>query len=231
MLVLENLKTNVFPASALYEQEVNLLVAVANRFTEKYPSSARKELRGSFKLIGRHRGDKAKEILSFDFPGGINIGHNERASFEIVDHLIGQADPAIYESKNATTNTLIIETKYGSFIMAVAMAPRDLSYSFLLQMACAIKQLGYSPIGSSDRTLAFSIDSLYASRNDRDEMFRLETELMGNYFSTDKMKEWLRWHRNHYRSKGSDELGFFFEEDEQKSAAFHQANQPVLLRA
>ena len=217
MLVLQNLKTQSFPNSTLYEQEVKLLVSVANRFTEKYPESARKELRGSFKLVGRHRGDKPKEIMSFDFPGGVNIGHNERASFELVDHLIGHAidvrDLALYEPFSRDTNTMSIKTKYGYFVMGVAMAPRDLAYSFLLQMAVALKQLGYAP-SSSDRTLAFSIDSLHVSREDRDEMFRLEMELIGNYFSTQEMKDWLHWHRMHFRVKGTDELGFFFEEDE-----------------
>lgn len=217
MLVLENLKTQSFPNSALYEQEVKLLVAVANRFTEKYPASARKELRGSFKLVGRHKGDQPKEIMSFDFPGGVNIGHNERVSYELVDHLIGHAidagDLAIHELARRDTNTLSIKTKYGYFVMAVAMAPRDLAYSFLLQMAVALKQLGYAP-SSSDRTLAFSIDSLHVSREDRDEMFRLEMELIGNYFSTEEMKNWLHWHKTHFRVKGDNELGFFFEEDE-----------------
>lgn len=228
MLVLENLKTQAFPNSTLYEQEVKLLVEVANRFTEKYPESARKELRGSFKLVGRHRGDAPKEIMSFDFPGGVSIGHNERASFELVDHLIGHAidirDFAIYEPIKRDTNTLCIKTKYGCFIMAVAMVPRDLSYSFLLQMAVALKQLGYAP-NSLDRSLAFSVDSLHVSRENRDEMFRLEMELIGNYFSTETMKEWLKWHRLHFRTKGDKELGFFFEEDE-------KSNQPAeLLRA
>ena len=235
MLVLENLKTQSFPNSALYEQEVKLLVSVANRFIEKYPTSARKELRGSFKLVGRHNGDRPKDIMSFDFPGGVNIGHQKLASFEMVDHLIGRGidmhDFAAFGLSE--DNTLSIKTKYGYFVMAAAMAPRDLSWPLLLQMATAIKQLGYAP-SSSDRTLAFSIDSLHVSRENRSEMFRLEMELMGNYFSSTEMKEWLMWHRNHFRAKGGEELGFFFEEDEHKTtnlSHYHANPSAELLRA
>ena len=231
MLVLENLKTQSFPNSTLYEEELKLLISVANRFTEKYPESARKELRGSFKLVGCHKGDQPKEIMSFDFPGGVNIGHQERASFEVVDHLIGRAldmrDFVIHEPVRRDTNILNLKTKYGHFVMAIAMAPRDLAYSLLLQMATALKQLGYAP-SSSDRTLAFSVESLHISREDRNEMFRLETELIGNYFSTNEMKEWAKWHRLHFRIKGDKGLGFFFEEDEKAS---QQNSSAELLRA
>ena len=136
-------------------------------------------------------------------------------------------DFVIHEPVRRDTNILNLKTKYGHFVMAIAMAPRDLAYSLLLQMATALKQLGYAP-SSSDRTLAFSVESLHISREDRNEMFRLETELIGNYFSTNEMKEWAKWHRLHFRIKGDKGLGFFFEEDEK---ALQQNSSAELLRA
>ena len=216
--VLNHLETACFPNSTLYEEEVNLLVSVANRFVEKYPSSARKELRGSFKLIGYHRTAGTDTIMSFDFPGGTDIGHS--SSHDIVDAILEQAtetkDYALVSigPKNRSSDLMVIETKYGAFIMAIAMAPRDLGRPFLLQMATAIRELGYAP-NSTDKTLIFSIDSLHVSNDDRDEMSRLEAEILGNYFSTPEMKTWFKWHRLHTRAKG-DDLGFFFEEHEKK---------------
>ena len=62
-----DLTTVSFPSSTLYEEEINVLVSVANRFIEKYPESSRQILKGSFKLIGKHRSGTATDIMSFDF--------------------------------------------------------------------------------------------------------------------------------------------------------------------
>ena len=119
---------------------------------------------------------------------------------------------------------MTINTKYGAFIMAIVLSPKGLSNSFLLQMAVAIKELGFCAL-SSDKTLAFSVDSLHVSRDDEYEMFRLENEIIGNSFSTPEMKAWFHWHRNgHARSKGT-ELGFFFEENEHEITTL--ADQPT----
>ena len=223
MNLVSNLQTHCFPDTTLREEEIDLLVSVINRFVEKYPESSRKILKGSFKLFGRHRGDIPKEIISFDFPGGTTIAGLEADSSVLVSHAIGlelEADTLTSKSRYKThpskvAETMTINTKYGSFIMAVVLGPKGLSNSFLLQMAVAIKELGFCAL-SSDKTLAFSVDSLHVSRDDEYEMFRLENEIIGNSFSTPEMKDWLRWHRNgHARIKGA-ELGFFFEESEHR---------------
>lgn len=220
--ILNHLVTNYFPSSTLYEEEVDLLVSVAERFVEKYPESARMELRGSFKLIGRHRGSgNTAKIMSFDFPGGTNVGHPDHNSCELANIAIEKAIDS-EESlrirsnpRNQFTDSLVVQTKYGYFILGIAMVPRDLGHSFLLQMAVALKSLGYSI--SSDRRLMFSIDALHIdSPDDRRELWTLESAIKGDYFSAPAMQVWQHWHRSHSRIKGQ-ELGFFFEEYEKKT--------------
>jgi len=231
------------PYSPLHELEADVLVSVAERFVEKYPESSRNILRGSFRLIGYPRVGDPQEIFSFDFPGGTDIGHPDCDSYELVNHAIDRAIadfntviPTTIDNtrQNNHSETLVLQAKYGRFILGIAMVPRDLGRSFLLQIATTIKQLGFS--SNSDRTLAFSIESLHVSGDDRDELFRLESELWGNYFSSPEMQKWQHWHRLHPREKG--ELGFFFEESIRNERATSQnrytqpLTQPVIkLRA
>lgn len=222
-----------YPYSPLREPELDVLVSVAERFVEKYPQSSRSVLRGSFRLIGCPRTGEPQEIFSFDFPGGTNVGHPDRDSHELVNFAIDRAitdyNTVIPSTINSTrrnnhSETLVLQAKYGSFILGIAMVPRDLGRSFLYQIAATLKQFGFS--NNSDRTLAFSIDSLRVSNDDRDELFRLENELMGNYFSSPEMQAWQRWHRLHPREKG--ELGFFFEDSiHNERLASHTNTQPL----
>ena len=223
-ILLNHLETHSFPSSTLHDKEVDLLVSVANEFIKKYPESARRELRGSFKLVGRHRSGEIKKIISFDFPGGTNIGREDYNSSDIVnaaiENVIESEDfmPAHSEpSKNKDSDTLFIPTKYGAFVLGISMIPRDLGYTFMLHMAVALRELGRSE--SSDKRLMFSIDSLRIySADDRYMMQSVEYAITGNHFSTEEMIEWQRWHRIHSRTKGG-ELGFFFEEYEKKKAS------------
>lgn len=223
-LVLKNLSISMFPTSTLYEEEVDLLVSVANRFVEKYPESSRKDLKGTFRLVGRHRSDIPSEIITFDFPGGTDLGDQQYDGRKLVGFAIEQAIesrdlaiPCPEPNKSRCAETLTIQTKYGSFILGISMSPRDLGYSFLLQMAVALRQLGFSAL-SSDKTLNFSVDSLKVhSKDDRYEMMRLENEIWGNNFSTEEMKKWQRWHHNGHARLKHKELGFFFEELEKTS--------------
>lgn len=227
-----NVVTSCFPKTTLHEEEINLLLSVCNRFVEKYPESSRKELKGSFKLFGRAHNGIPRQILSFDFPGGTTVAGQEISSDELASHAIGrELDTDVVTSKDRrqshaskVAETLTIDTEYGSFIMATVLTPKGLGNSFLLQMAAAIKTLGFCAF-STDKTLAFSVESLHVSRDDEYEMFRLENEIGGNSFSTPEMKQWLRWHRNgHARKKGA-ELGFFFEESEHKITNLATDNQ------
>lgn len=231
--LLNHMSVHFCPFSTLYEEETDLLVSVANRFIEKYPESARGELRGSFRLIGLPKYGDAQNIMSFDFPGGTNTGHPDYSSADLVTFAIERAKSdlertapiadASYKSKYA--ETIRIQTKYGCFIMAISMIPRDLSRPFMLEIATAIQQLGYA--FNCDRTLQFSVESLHIPPTYRDDINSLEYELLGNYFSSEEMQKWQRWHRSHIREKG--DLGFFFEESvrNERAAGQNRYTQPL----
>lgn len=215
--LLNHMSFHFYPFSTLYEEETDLLVSVANRFIEKYPESARNELRGSFKLVGlpKYGDGDAQNIMSFDFPGGTNTGHPDYNSADLIAFAIDRAKsdlgkPTIMDTsfRSRYAETIRIQTKYGCFIMAISMIPRDLGRPFMLEIATAIGQLGYG--FNCDRTLQFSVESLRIPPIYREEINSLEYELMGNYFSSEEMQKWQRWHRSHIREKG--DLGFFFEE-------------------
>lgn len=237
-----NLTTVSFPSSTLYEEEINVLVSVANRFIEKYPESSRQILKGSFKLIGKHRSGTATDIMSFDFPGGTELGYaypSDILATAAAERAVETHESiTFHDSKNKTTDAIVIDTKYGCFALGICMIPRDLGYSFLLQMAISIGELGFSY--STDRTLQFSIDSIHiTNKDDRYEVEALGREFMGNHFSSEEIKVWRKWKNSHARIKGEN-LGFFFEEYEKASPrSFDRYNdlsqsnslKPLRLRA
>ena len=239
-----NVIVNPFPASALHQEEIDLLLSVANRFVERYPAVCRQELKGSFCLVGQKDGEYPEEILRFDFPGGAYASRTNTESATLVSASI---ENAIKENENTfydyhekhAADTLTLKTKYGRFIMGVYLSPRDLMRDILLHMACALKEIGYANPG--DKTLMFSFEGIHIHKAERPELTRLESEIWGNAFSAPEMIAWKFWHNSHERVKGK--FGLFFEKQPEgllledptdiklKSPNTIKTIRPVLLRA
>ena len=210
---LQKVSINPYPASALHHEEIDSLLAVANRFVERCPICARPALKGSFCLIGQKNNDFPDEIIAFDFPGGSYVTGMDVNSRDLVasgiEHALRDDSNTVYvPHEKLAANTLTLNTKYGRFIMSVFLSPRNMMRQFLLEMACAIKEIGYSNPG--DKTLNFSYEGINTSKEEALELSRLESAIWGDSFSAPEMITWRIWHHSHERKKG--DFGLFFED-------------------
>ena len=229
---LQKVSINPFPASTLHHEEIDLLLSVANRFVERYPVCARPALRGSFCLIGQKGSDFPDEIIAFDFPGGSYVTGMDINSRELVnagiEHALRDDSSIVYvPHEKLAANTLTLNTKYGRFIMSVFLSPRNMMRQFLLEMACAIKEIGYSNPG--DKTLNFSYEGINVSKEEALELSRLESAIWGDSFSAPEMITWHIWHHSHERKKGG--FGLFFEDSKEPVTATTTTTESALLWA
>ena len=111
--------------------------------------------------------------------------------------------------------------------MSAFLSPRNMMRQFLLEMACAIKEIGYSNPG--DKTLNFSYEGINVSKEEALELSRLESAIWGDSFSAPEMITWHIWHHSHERKKGG--FGLFFEDPKESVTATTTTTESTLLWA
>lgn len=225
-----NMEMHLEPETTLYQQEVDVVMAVidrvlSNSVIKKYPT------KGTFILDGQKMGKKAYNIIRFNFQNGYSThqlcGKNsDEMAEKSIDEILSYPSPESYyyfrsDSENfgllpsgwyrhkngEPLRAMVINASFGRFIASFY----DGAYGSEIECLSAIAET-LAQLGKEDKVLRRSVNDIMAERDKEIDFNSVAAVgMVEHMFETCEhptLKAWKEWHDS---AIAANELKYFFE--------------------
>lgn len=212
-----NLKVTVEPASTLFKEEIDAIIAVVMDTVREQACIHDREVReGSFLFYAMKDGDtEPQQIIEADFEDGPDMGYHPGGSHDVADAILRKELLNSHrEDKAAGLITyfvdspifLTLKATYGRFVCACLSY--SLSYEAMTYIYCAVAK-AISCMGVEDEVLQHSCNNIFHLESfGYANSVKIEKHVQELFLKCEipELKLWKEWH-----DKESGNLTLFFE--------------------